>query len=29
KACGFCDSCILRKKGFKDAGVVDPTPYVS
>ena len=26
-ACGFCDSCLLRKKGFKDAGVVDPTTY--
>ena len=26
-ACGFCDSCRLRKKGFADAGVPDPTPY--
>jgi len=26
-ACGFCDSCLLRKKGFTDAGVVDPTTY--
>lgn len=28
KACGVCDSCRLRKKGFADAGVDDPTPYV-
>ena len=27
-ACGFCDSCLLRKKGFKEAGVPDPTRYV-
>jgi len=27
-ACGFCDSCLLRKKGFKDAGVIDPTTYM-
>ncbi len=26
-ACGVCDSCILRKKGFTEAGVVDPTMY--
>jgi len=29
KACGYCDSCLLRKKGFREAGVVDPTDYVS
>jgi 7-cyano-7-deazaguanine synthase len=29
KACGHCDSCLLRKKGFLEAGVPDPTPYVS
>lgn len=28
-ACGLCDSCQLRKKGFKEAGIPDPTPYVS
>jgi 7-cyano-7-deazaguanine synthase len=27
KACGQCDSCLLRKKGFSDAGVADPTEY--
>jgi 7-cyano-7-deazaguanine synthase len=27
RACGHCDSCILRRKGFEDAGVPDPTPY--
>ena len=26
-ACGHCDSCYLRKRGFKNAGVVDPTIY--
>lgn len=26
-ACGVCDSCRLRAKGFEDAGVVDPTRY--
>ena len=23
-ACGSCDSCLLREKGFREAGVVDP-----
>ena len=27
KACGRCDSCLLRLKGFKEAGVRDPIPY--
>ncbi len=28
RACGVCDSCRLRAKGFEDAGVADPTPYM-
>ena len=27
RACGLCDSCRLRKKGFADAGGEDPTRY--
>ena len=27
-ACGKCDSCLLRKQGFEDAGIVDPTKYI-
>jgi len=28
KACGSCDSCLLRKKGFVEAGVADTTTYM-
>jgi 7-cyano-7-deazaguanine synthase len=27
KACGRCDACQLRRNGFADAGVADPTRY--
>lgn len=27
EACGRCDSCVLRREGFKTAGVPDPTVY--
>jgi 7-cyano-7-deazaguanine synthase len=27
KACGRCDSCLLRLKGFREAGARDPIPY--
>ena len=27
EACGECDACVLRQKGFAKAGVVDPTKY--
>lgn len=26
-ACGACDSCVLRRKGFEEAGISDPTRY--
>lgn len=28
RACGVCDSCRLRKQGFADAGIADPTRYI-
>ena len=29
RACGACDACQLRRKGFEDAGVPDPTLYAA
>lgn len=28
KACGVCDSCVLRLKGFEEAGIEDPIEYL-
>lgn len=28
-ACGECPACVIRARGFKEADVVDPTPYVA
>lgn len=28
-ACGTCDACLLRLKGFEEAGCCDPIPYLS
>ncbi|MDP2345467.1 MAG: 7-cyano-7-deazaguanine synthase QueC [Deltaproteobacteria bacterium] len=28
RACGQCDSCLIRQQGFVDAGVSDPTRYL-
>ena len=29
EACGHCDSCLLRLRGFQQAGVPDPIPYAN
>jgi 7-cyano-7-deazaguanine synthase len=27
RACGVCDSCVLRQRAFQEAGAADPVPY--
>lgn len=28
-SCGRCDACVLRRKGFEEAGITDPLAYAS
>ena len=28
KACGVCESCVLRQRAFEEAGAADPLPYM-
>lgn len=29
RPCGHCDACLLRLKGFREAGLTDPVPYAT